>query len=146
VTYERVQVYGYQSDIEMADMLYTSLLLQMSSATARHRFDPWYTGRRLMAERRSFMFGFIAVIEERLTEAYALAVEETDDTATTGKELVLASRELAVKSLYHQEHPNIRKTRSTFRGGSSGAGAAAGKRANIHNRPNVGAGSRALSR
>lgn len=145
--FERVQVYGYQSDIEMVDMLYTSLLLQMSSATVRHKVASWITGRALMAERRSFMYGFTAEVEERLTEAYALAVDETDDSGTTGKELVLASREVAIKALYRQEHPNVRRTRSTYSGGSSAAGRAAGARANIHNRPEAGAGStRALSR
>lgn len=143
---ERVHVFGFESDLELVGMLYTSLLLQMSSALSRHEFGPWITGRALMAERRSFMFGFMGGVKPRLEAAYALAEAEADDTGTTGKELVLASRELAVKSAMQAKYQNLRTVRTTTTGRSYDDGHAAGQRANIHDRPNVGGGARALTR
>lgn len=143
---ERVHVFGFESDLELVEMLYTSLLLQMSGAMARHAFPLWCTGRTLMAERRSFMFGFIGAVKPRLEAAYALAEEEADDTGTTGKELVLASRDLAVKTALANAYPTLRTVRTTTTGRSYGHGHAAGERANIHDRPTVGGGARALTR
>ena len=70
---ERLHVFGFELDIEQADMLYTSLLLQMTRAEARQAYPLWITGRALMAERRSFMIGFIAGVKPRLEAAYATA-------------------------------------------------------------------------
>lgn len=135
---ERVHVFGFESDIELVDLLYTSLLLQMSSAMARHPFPEWVSGRGLMAERRSFMFGFMGAVKPRLEAAYALAEAEADDSGTTGKELVLASRDLAVKTAVDDMYPSLRSVRTTTTGRSYKYGHAAGERANIHDRPNVG--------
>lgn len=143
---ERVHVFGFESDIELVDLLYTSLLLQMSSAMARHPFPPFITGRALMAERRSFMFGFIGAVKPRLEAAYALAEAEADDTGTTGKELVLASRDLAVKTAVGDMYPNLRTVRATTTGRSYKHGHAAGERASIHDRGSVSTVSRALPR
>lgn len=141
---ERVHVFGFESDLELVEMLYTSLLLQMSSALNRHSFPVWCTGRTLMAERRSFMFGFMGGVKPRLEAAYALAEAEADDSGTTGKELVLASREVAVKSALSAEYPNVRTVRTTTTGRSYSPGHAAGQRANIHDRPNVSGGRKQL--
>lgn len=146
-TTERVHVFGFESDIELVEMLYTSLLLQMSGELARHQFGPWITGRALMAERRSFMFGFMLAVKPRLEAAYALAEAEADDTGTTGTALVLASRDLAVKTAMQSAYPSLRNVRTTTSGRSYGDGRAAGERANIHDRPEAGSGrTRALSR
>lgn len=144
---ERVHVFGFESDLELVEMLYTSLLLQMMSEIGRHQFPVWCTGRTLMAERRSFMFGFIVAVKPRLEAAYALAEAEADDTGTTGKELVLASRDLAVQTAVDAAYPKLRTVRATTSGRSGAAGRAAGGRANIHDRPNVGSATgRALTR
>ena len=147
-TVGRIQVYGFESDIEIIDMLYTSLLLQMSREVAALKFPSWVQGRQLMAERRSFMLGFIAVIEERLTDAYAVAVAEAEaeNTGTTGTALVLASRDLAVKTLLGQDHPSLTKVRVSSSGTKYGAGQEAGRRANIHNSPETTGSSRAALR
>jgi hypothetical protein len=143
---ERVHVFGFSSDLELVEMLYTSLLLQMSSATARHSFPYWCTGRTLMAERRSFMFGFMGGVKPRLEAAYALAEAEADDSGTTGKELVLASRDVAVKTAMSDMYPNVRTVRTATTGRSYGPGEEAGKQANIHDRPTVGGGRVSLPR
>ena len=141
---ERVHVFGYESDIQMVEMLYTSLLLQMSGALARHQFPAYVSGRALMAERRSFMFGFMGAVKPRLEAAYALAEAEADDTGTTGKELVLASRDIAVTSAVQARYSTLRMVRTTTTGRSYGPGHEAGQNANIHDRPTVSGGRRAL--
>ena len=143
----RVHVFGFESDIELVEMLYTSLLLQMAHATARHPISSWLRGRKVMAERRSFMLGFVSGVSPRLEAAYALAEAATDDTGTPGTELVLRNRDVAVEGAVADAYPKLTKTRITWRGGGYGAGHEAGQRANIHDRPNVGAGTgRELSR
>ncbi len=143
----RVHVFGFESDVELVEMLYTSLLLQMSHATARHPIPGWLRGREVMAERRSFMLGFVGGVSPRLETAYALAEEEADDTGTPGTALVLRNRDAAVEDALGAVYPKLTKTRITWRGGGYGAGHEAGQRANIHDRPNVGAGAgRELSR
>lgn len=144
---ELLHVFGFDTDLEQVEMLYTSLLLQMGSALARHPIPPYITGRSLMAERRSYMLGFVGGVSPRLEAAYKQAVAEADDSGTKGTALVLASREVAVKSALRDMYPNTRPTRMTYRGGSYGDGKAAGERANIHDRANVGSGSgRAIGR
>jgi hypothetical protein len=118
----------------------------MSHAVAKMYIPTYLRGRSVMAERRSFMLGFTSGVRPRLEEAYALAVSEADDTGTTGKELVLASRDVAVRSAMESMYPSIRKTRTTYRGGGYGSGQQAGRTANIHDRPGVGARSRAIGR
>lgn len=145
---ERVHVFGFESDLELVELLYTSLLLQMSGALTRHPIPPYIIGRRLMAERRSFMIGFMGAVKPRLAAAYALAEAEADDSGTQGKELVLQSRDVAVKAALSNAYPTTRTVRMTYSGRSYGSGHEAGKRANIHDRPNVGSSSsgRALTR
>lgn len=144
---EVLHVFGFDTDIEQADMLYTSLLLQMSAALRRHSIPSYITGRRLMAERRSFMLGFSTGVKPRLEAAYAQAAAEADDAGTKGTAMVLASREVDVRAAMEADYPNIRVVRVSTRGGSYDDGATAGARANIHDRPNVGSSSgRALSR
>jgi hypothetical protein len=140
---DRVHIFGFESDIQQVEMLYTSLLLQMSHATARHPIPRGLVGRQIMAERRSYMLGFSSGVKPRLEEAYARAVAETDDSGTVGKEVVLASRDVAVRAALESEYSNIRTRRTTYRGNGFGAGHAKGQNANIHNRPSATGSSRA---
>lgn len=144
---EILHVFGFDTDLQQIDLLYTSLLLQMSSALQRHSIPPYVTGRGLMAERRSFMLGFSSGVSPLLEAAYSQAVAEADDSGTVGTELVLASRELDITAAKAAEYPKLRKVRVTYSGRSHGAGEEAGRRANIHDRPEAGSGAgRALSR
>lgn len=143
---ETLHMFGFDTDLEQVEMLYTSLLLQMASALERHHIPGFITGRALMAERRSFMLGFASGVKPRLEDAYSQAVAEADDTGTKGKELVLASREVDIRAAVKDAYPRTRSMRVTYRGRSYGDGKEAGERANIHDRAGVGAGGRALPR
>lgn len=141
-----IHMFGFESDLEQIDMLYTSLLLQMGHAVNRYDTPLFVSGRSLMAERRSVMLGFINGVKPNLDAAYKVAVAQADDSGTKGKELVLASREAAVRAALRAEYPKTRSSKITYRGGGYEHGHEAGQNANIHNRPNVGSGSRALPR
>jgi hypothetical protein len=143
---EVVHVFGYDTDIEQIDLLYTSLLLQMSAALRLHPIAPWYTGRALYAERRSFLLGFPDGVRPLLEAAYGQATAEADDSGTVGTALVLADRSLAVIDAKTAAYPKLRTVRTTYRGGSGAAGRAAGARANVHSNRQTGAGSRAALR
>lgn len=144
---ELVHVFGFDTDIEQIDLLFTSLSLQMFAALKLHRIPPYYTGRSLYAERRSFLLGFPDGVRPLLEAAYGQAVAEADDSGTKGTALVLVDRSLAITDAKTAMYPKLRKTRTTYRGGSGAAGRAAGARANVHSRPQAGSGAgRALSR
>ena len=143
----RIHVFGFDTDIEQVDILFTSLSLQMAHATARHPIPGWLEGRGVMAERRSFMLGFVGGVRPLLEAAYALATAEADDTGTPGTALVLVRRDDAVEAAKDETYPQTRKTRITYSGRGYGKGYAAGQNANIHNRAGVGkGGTRALPR
>jgi len=142
----RYHMFGFESDIQMADMLYTSLSLQMAGAVATYRIPSWLRGRQVMAEKRSVMLGFISAVRPRLEAAYKLAETEADDTGTKGTALVLASREVAVKAALRDKYSSIRRTTTTTTGRGVGHGRAAGQQANIHDRGEVRNRQAALSR
>jgi hypothetical protein len=136
----RVHVFGYESDLERTELLYTSLLLQMASAlqaaSAPGGGRPLFMeGGRLKAWNRSFLLGFSSMVTYRLRKAEERAVGEAKkEDETTGRpstELVLADRSLAVQAQLRKEYPNTRMTRITSSGRGYGAGQTAGRTADI---------------
>jgi hypothetical protein len=151
----RVHVFGYESDLERTELLYTSLMLQMASALrvtgapggAR---PPFLEGGRLKAWNRSWLLGFSSAVTYRLKAAEQRATQhaEQEDAASSGPStaLVLADRSVAVKAQVQQEYTNLRPSRITYSGRGYRDGHAAGQRADIGG-TRVGAGSgRAISR
>jgi hypothetical protein len=134
---ERVHVFGFQSDLERLDVLYTSLLLQMASGLNRQQVPGWLRGNSAKAWRRSWMLGFISAAGGRVRRAEAAAVQESareqaaSGASGPGTELVLADRSLAVKAALKDAYPRVQTVRTTFTGGGYGAGHAAGQRADI---------------
>ena len=133
----RVHVFGYQSDIERVELLYTSLLLQMANGLV-HTPPPSYVhGRQLMAWRRSWMLGFISAVISRVMTAEERArkqaeAEQPTTASTPGAALVLADRALQVKAAQDKTYPELgRPSRMTYRGGGYRDGHAAGQRANL---------------
>lgn len=136
----RVHIFGFASDLERVELLYTSLLLQMTTGLTRVHV-PYYEKPR--AYRRSWLIGFVNEVTSRVREAErsAVAHAEAERQATTNGEssvstgrstaLVLADREQAVRQAFAEEYPSVRKSRTTFTGSGYGAGQAAGRRANI---------------
>jgi hypothetical protein len=136
---QRVHVFGFQSDLERLDVLYTSLLLQMTSGLTRQQV-PYaaYVHGHAKSWRRSWMVGFTAAAVARVKQAEASAVQESareqaaSGASGPGVELVLADRSLAAKAALKDVYPKVRNIRTTVgSAGGYGAGHAAGQRADI---------------
>jgi hypothetical protein len=93
----KVSLVGFDSDLRLVDLLYTSLLLQAATALRRQP----ETGR---AFRRAFLIGFAAEVGERLREARADAVEESGGAST---DLVLRDRARDVEDAMYEAFPRI---------------------------------------
>ncbi|GAA2242279.1 DUF2786 domain-containing protein [Streptomyces amakusaensis] len=128
----RVHVFGYASDLERVDVLYTSLLLQMDSGLSAQTV-PVRDGVR--AWRRSWLLGFISRVGDRIEEAERRARDEASAEVTAmgrSAALVLADRKSVVERNYRQAYPRARSGgRTTMAGSGFGAGWAAGSRADI---------------
>ncbi|MEW1721649.1 DUF2786 domain-containing protein [Streptomyces sp. NPDC093109] len=131
----RVHIFGYESDLQRVELLYTSLLLQMNGGLAAQGV-PVRSGVR--AWRRSWLLGFINRVGDRIEEAERGAREQArTETAVTGRSaaLVLADRKAVVERTYRQAYPRARSGgRTTMTGNGYGAGWAAGSRADIGGR------------
>jgi hypothetical protein len=130
-----MHLFGYDSDLARAEVLYTSLLLQATSALQRSVAPP---GENLAAYRRSWLAGFTSAVVRRLLESEeraARAAEATqDDQTPTGRSvsLVLADRSVAVRSARDREYPHLRTASARTLSGSGGrSGYLAGQRADL---------------
>jgi hypothetical protein len=132
----RLHVFGYRSDLERADILFTSLLVQMARALAGQPVPG--TGGEARAWRRSWMLGYCSAVVTRVRAAEEAAVTSatsagTDATAGDGQRaaLVLADRSLVVRRQVAAAYPRLRKARVTYSGNGYGAGYREGQRADI---------------
>jgi hypothetical protein len=117
---KRVHVFGYQSDLERAEMLYTSLLVQMAHGLA---------ATAVPAAARS-----VRAVITRVRAAEERAASDAD-SARHGQgpatELVLADRSLVVRRHCEEAYPVTRKLRITYSGNGYRSGYAEGERADI---------------
>lgn len=107
-----VTVFGYASDRERAELLYTSLLLQASAQLGSVR--PPDPRESVAAYRRSWIYGFAARVHQRLLAAEQEAVSEVATTRAAGApsvELVLADRGKEVDRAYDDEFGDLRRAR-----------------------------------
>jgi hypothetical protein len=130
----RLHVFGYTSDLERADILFTSLLVQMARALAKQAVPG--AGGEARAWRRSWMLGFAAAVVARVRAAEETAVAAAEggaDDAAAGVSaaLVLADRSLVVRRQVAAAYPRLRKTRVTYSGGGYGDGYREGQKADI---------------
>jgi len=128
----RVHIFGYASDIERAEMLYTSLLIQMSHGLARAAAPQWT--RSVRAWRRSWLLGFATAVIARIRAAERKATEEADTRRASesgSAALVLASRDQVVAAQAKAAYPVTRKTRTTYSGTGYRDGYDQGNRADI---------------
>ena len=126
-----LHLFGYDSDLVRAEVLYTSLLLQATSTLAR---TPVPYGEHVAAYRRSWLAGFTAAVSRRLAEAEDRAQTHAESAATRGRSvaLVLADRSLAVSQAVEDEYPSLRKAAGRTLSGSGGrSGWIAGQRADL---------------
>jgi Protein of unknown function (DUF2786) len=131
----RVHVFGYLSDLERADILFTSLLVQMARALAVQPVPAHGGGAK--AWRRSWMLGYASAVVARVRAAEEAAVASAtadEDTAAGGgrsAELVLADRALTVRRQAEHAYPRTRRTRVTYTGNGYADGYREGQKADI---------------
>jgi Protein of unknown function (DUF2786) len=128
----RIHVFGYGSDIERTDLLYTSVLIQMWHGLAGAQVPAWSSSPR--AWRRSWLLGFATAVISRVRAAeYAAATRATGPAAPASSRaaLVLADRAQVIRGKVEQEYPITRTARVTYSGSGYGAGYAQGQRADI---------------
>ncbi|MEU1719130.1 DUF2786 domain-containing protein [Nonomuraea sp. NPDC005692] len=125
---QRVHVFGFAADLERADVLATSLLLQMASGLARVRPPGELAIAR--AYRRSWLLGFTDEVYRLLREAESRAATEAE-AAGAGTALVLADRRAEVDLAVAAHYPRIRMSVPTTSGTGYRAGALAGRHADL---------------
>ena len=131
----RVHVFGYLSDLERADILFTSLLVQMARALAVQPVPAYGGGAK--AWRRSWMLGYASAVIARVRAAEEAAVasatadEGTADGRSPSAELVLADRALTVRRQAEHAYPRTRRTRVTYTGNGYADGYREGQKADI---------------
>jgi Protein of unknown function (DUF2786) len=144
----RIHVFGYASDIERTDMLYTSVLIQMWHGLAGAQVPERSSSPR--AWRRSWLLGFAAAVISRVRAAEYAAQSHAERSAPAGQPsrtaLVLADRALVIRTAMEREYPVTRKARLTYSGNGYGAGYAQGQRADIGGRRVARSRNRSLTR
>jgi hypothetical protein len=127
----RVHVFGYASDLERADILYTSLLVQMARGLATADVPARADNPR--AWRRSWMLGYASAVVSRVHSAEDRAAQTADAQAPSGPStaLVLADRAVTVRLRAEETYPHTRTTRITYTGNGYGAGYREGQKADI---------------
>jgi len=127
----RVHVFGYTSDLERTDILYTSLLLQMAHGLTSA--PPPAGVRSVRAWRRSWLLGFAAAVIARVRAAEERAVSQAEAQAQGGPStaLVLADRSVVIRRHLDQAYPVTRQARITYSGNGYRAGYSKGQQADI---------------
>jgi hypothetical protein len=121
-----VHLFGFASDLERAELLFTSLLVQAAYGLAAAPVPDW---EHPAAYRRSWLAGFTWAITERLREAERRAAESSGGPSTA---LVLADRSDRVAQRLTEAYPTVRTApRRRLRGGGLERGLAAGRTADL---------------
>lgn len=127
-----VHLFGHRSDLERAEVLWTSLLVQAHHGLAR---APVPRGEHPAAFRRSWLAGFTSAVARRLAEAERRAeahAEATAPPAGGGTALVLADRATVVRGAVDAAYPHLSTARPRrLSGGGAVEGWAAGQRADL---------------
>jgi hypothetical protein len=129
---QRVHIFGYASDIERTDVLYTSVLVQMWHGLIATEVPARVSSVR--AWRRSWLLGFAAAVtakvkaaEQRAERNASVASAETGSTAA----LVLADRSMVIRRNVTAAYPETRAARLTYSGSGYGSGFRKGEQADI---------------
>jgi hypothetical protein len=128
----RIHVFGYASDIERTDLLYTSVLIQMWHGLAGAQVPDW--SRNPRAWRRSWLLGFATAVISRVRaaeHAAACRAAEPGDAAGSRTALVLADRAQVIRGEAERAYPLTRTARVTYSGTGYRDGYAQGQRADI---------------
>ncbi|MEU4511693.1 DUF2786 domain-containing protein [Nonomuraea wenchangensis] len=130
-----VDLLGFAPDLERAELLYTSLMLQMFRALNRHAIPFGHTSTKAKrdAYRRSWMLGFINEAVNLIKAAEQQAAEETQDApGEVSTALVLVERDQVVHKMFAKMYPKLSKGRKiTVDADAWNNGAEAGRRADV---------------
>jgi hypothetical protein len=126
-----VRVYGFTTDLERVELLYTSLLLQATRELTHVRPDTW--GESTAAYRRSWLAGFSSAVATRLHRAEQRAAAEQPSAADgTSTSLVLRDRSALVADAVTADYPRLRTMRRRdLTGTGRSDGFASGARADL---------------
>lgn len=144
-----LHLFGYASDLERVEVLYTSLLLQATTQVMRTTAPAFES---TAAFRRSWLAGFTAAVAGRLREAERRAATEAETAAPAAGpgrsvELVLLDRTRAAEAAMHSTYPHLTNGRRRTLSGSGGrSGFSAGQRADLGGTRLGRGGRRALTR
>lgn len=121
-----MHLFGFASDLERVDLLFTSLLVQAAHGLAATPVPP---GEHPAAFRRSWLAGFAGAVGGRLRRAESAAASESAAPSTA---LVLADRSSQVERRVAEAYPLLRPAGTRrLAGGGLRLGAAAGQRADL---------------
>lgn len=129
-------LFGFPTDLEHAQVLYTSLLLQATTGLLAAAIP---RSHHVAAYRRSWLAGFTSGIADRLREAQQRAEEEarrahesTADGSARSVALLLADRSAQVDAALHEAFPVLTEAQPRRLSGFGGFdGYDAGRRADI---------------
>lgn len=125
----RVHLFGFESDLDRLELVYTSLLVQAAYGVAQAQVPTWETPA---AYRRSWLLGFTQTVGARLRAAEAKATEATPTTSGPSTALVLADRTAIVGRALTDAYPSVRAAAPRrFTGSGADSGRAAGARADL---------------
>lgn len=125
-----MHLFGFASDLDRAELLYTSLLVQASYGLAAAEVPPW---EALAAFRRTWLVGFTQAVGARLREAERRAEHDAErGDLPTSVALVLADRDDRVDRRVSEVYPRLGTTPPRrLRGSGRAGGYAAGQRADL---------------
>lgn len=131
-TTHRVHVFGFASDIQRVEVLYTSLLVQMANGLAQSEVPYW---ENPAAYRRSWIAGFTDAVRKRIRESEQRAkqnAEQERPAGAPGVAVVLADRVALVEKAKADAYPDVKKARArTLSGSGAGDGYDVGQRADL---------------
>ncbi|MDM4721931.1 DUF2786 domain-containing protein [Micromonospora sp. WMMA1363] len=124
-----MHLFGFASDLERVDLLFTSLLVQAAHGLAGTSVPP---DEHPAAFRRSWLVGYARVVGDRLRTVEA---DAATDSGRPSVALVLADRSDRVQRRLAEVYPRLRTApRRRLAGAGFGSGAAAGHRADLGGR------------
>ena len=134
-----VTVFGFESDADFVEVLYTSLLVQATRAMAAAGSQADRYGRsRTRSFRTSFLVAYAARIGQRLRAAEAASRSAAEESYGAALVPVLADRSSAVEDACREVFPHLlRRSVSTTNLAGWHAGAAAADLATLSSRPEV---------
>ncbi len=128
----RIHLFGFVSDIERSDILYTSVLVQMWRGLAAAPVPS--RAYSVRAWRRSWLLGFTTAVVHRVRAAEQRAASQAAAPETESgarADLVLADRQQIIQRNVGLAYPVTRRSRVTYTGSGYGDGYTKGTQADL---------------